>query len=91
MNMERLLSGKLTSKGQLTIPAELRSYLNMEEGDRLEFVVDPLGGLSVTPKKKKSIKDVVGSLQRDEIDFDKARQIAQAARSEDLSRKGRNE
>ncbi len=33
-------SAKITSKGQITIPAEIRKALAMEPGDRLSFVVD---------------------------------------------------
>jgi AbrB family looped-hinge helix DNA binding protein len=29
----------LTSKGQTTIPIEIRRYLNLKPGDRIEFVV----------------------------------------------------
>lgn len=81
--MGKLLSGKLTSKGQLTIPVELRNYLNIEEGDRLEFVIDESGNLSVTPRKKKSIKETVGILKPlQTIDFETAKQIVQEARGQ---------
>lgn len=58
--MDRLLSGKLTRKGQLTIPIELRSALHIEEGDRLEFVFDGSVIQSITPVKKKGLIDFVG-------------------------------
>jgi AbrB family looped-hinge helix DNA binding protein len=34
-----LVSAKMTSKGQLTIPAELRAHFKLEAGDRVEFQV----------------------------------------------------
>lgn len=40
----------LTSKGQITIPAELRARLNLEEGDKLEFYVDRSGNVLVRPR-----------------------------------------
>ena len=50
---KQLLSGKLTSKGQLTIPVELRTILNIKEGDRLAFVLDENERIiEVQPKTK---------------------------------------
>jgi AbrB family looped-hinge helix DNA binding protein len=40
----------VTSKGQITIPAELRVKLNLKEGDRLEFYVDRYGTVLVRPR-----------------------------------------
>lgn len=40
----------LTSKGQITIPAELRARLNLKEGDKLEFYLDRLGNVLVRPR-----------------------------------------
>jgi antitoxin PrlF len=40
----------LTSKGQITIPAELRARLNLKEGDKLEFYMDRSGGVLVSPR-----------------------------------------
>jgi len=78
--MNKLISGKLTSKGQLTIPVELRNYLALKEGDRLEFVINETGELYVVPKKKTSLLDVAGMLQTDnKIDFDTAREMAHEA------------
>lgn len=61
---KQLLSGKLTSKGQLTIPVELRTLLNLHEGDRLAFVLDEDEKIiEVQPKTKKSIRMVKGALK----------------------------
>lgn len=40
----------LTSKGQITIPAELRARLNLREGDKLEFYMDRSGNVLVRPR-----------------------------------------
>jgi antitoxin PrlF len=40
----------LTSKGQITIPAELRTKLNLKEGDKLEFYMDRSGRVYVRPR-----------------------------------------
>jgi len=39
----------LTSKGQTTIPKDVRKRLNLHPGDRLEFVIDEGGRLLVLP------------------------------------------
>ena len=53
---KQLLSGRLTSKGQLTIPVELRTLLNINEGDRLAFILDENEKIiEVQPKTKKQL------------------------------------
>ena len=39
----------LTSKGQTTIPKDVRKQLNLHPGDRLEFVIDEDGRVLVLP------------------------------------------
>ena len=39
----------LTSKGQTTIPKDIRKRLNLHPGDRLEFVIDENGRALVLP------------------------------------------
>lgn len=39
----------LTSKGQITIPKDVRKRLNLQPGDRLEFVIDEDGRVLVLP------------------------------------------
>lgn len=39
----------LTSKGQTTIPKEIREHLHLHPGDRLEFVIDEEGQVIMLP------------------------------------------
>jgi antitoxin PrlF len=39
----------LTSKGQTTIPKDVRKRLNLQPGDRLEFVIDEDGRVLILP------------------------------------------
>jgi len=39
----------VTSKGQTTIPKEIREQLNLKPGDRVEFVTDADGRVVVLP------------------------------------------
>lgn len=85
----QLLSGKLTSKGQLTIPVELRTLLNINEGDRLAFVLDENERIiEVQPKTKKSIREVMGVLKSTtNVDADEAIDLARAERAKELKEK----
>lgn len=39
----------ITSKGQTTIPGEIRRLLKLKAGDRIEFVVEPDGKVVLVP------------------------------------------
>jgi antitoxin PrlF len=51
----------VTSKGQMTIPADVRKALGISAGDRLELVLNDRGGMDLV-KKTRSYKDIIGSL-----------------------------
>ena len=51
----------VTSKGQMTIPADVREALGISAGDKLELALNDKGGMELV-KKTRSWKDVVGSL-----------------------------
>lgn len=40
----------VTSKGQITIPAELRVKLDLKEGDKVEFFLDRSGRVLMRPR-----------------------------------------
>lgn len=39
----------LTTKGQTTIPQEIRSYLGLHTGDKLEFLIEETGKVILIP------------------------------------------
>jgi len=39
----------ITSKGQTTIPGEIRRHLKLRPGDRVEFMVEPDGRVILVP------------------------------------------
>ena len=49
----------LTSKGQITIPAEVRRILNVDAGDRVEFVQVEPGRFEVVAATR-SVRDLKG-------------------------------
>ena len=42
-------SATITSKGQVTIPKEIRDYLKLEVGNKIGFVIDENGTVKVVP------------------------------------------
>ncbi len=44
-----MATATLTSKGQLVIPKEIREYMRLEPGDRLDFVVRDDGEVVIRP------------------------------------------
>jgi len=53
----------LTSKGQTTIPKEIRTSLGMKAGDRMTFTLMP-DATVIMRVKRKSISEVAGSLHK---------------------------
>jgi len=53
----------LTSKGQTTIPKEIRTKLDLKAGAKLHFNLMPDGTISVRPKSG-TLKDLAGILRR---------------------------
>lgn len=41
------MGATITSKGQVTIPKEIRDYLKLDTGSKVEFVVDENGDVKV--------------------------------------------
>jgi AbrB family looped-hinge helix DNA binding protein len=54
----------LTSKGQTTIPKEIRDSLGIKAGDHLSFTLMP-GGTVVMRLKTKKLADLAGILHRE--------------------------
>lgn len=53
----------LTSKGQVTIPKQARDSLNLDTGDRVEFIIDDDGRLFILPVTR-SVKTLKGMLPK---------------------------
>lgn len=56
-------SATMTSKGQVTVPADIREKLGIKAGDRLDFHLADSGRLSVIPVKRRSIFENFEELQ----------------------------
>lgn len=54
--------GKVTSKGQTTVPKEVRDFLGLEEGAQVEWTIDDDGKATVRPRKRLRAIDLAGML-----------------------------
>lgn len=52
----------VTSKGQITLPKEVREHLHLTEGDRVEFVIEGEGTVQVRPLAG-SVRGLFGCLR----------------------------
>ena len=57
--MKELIS-TVTSKGQITIPVELRKYLDISEGDKLSFVIQDDGSVRLAAPRYRNIASLRG-------------------------------
>jgi antitoxin PrlF len=55
-----MATATVTSKGQITIPREIRERLQIKTGDRLDFRVDADGAVRIVPVAKK-VAEVFGA------------------------------
>jgi antitoxin PrlF len=46
-----MATATITSKGQITIPVEIRRQLGLKPGDRIDFVPGPNGDVTIKTKK----------------------------------------
>ena len=51
----------LTSKGQITLPKEVRHCLNLKAGDRVEFIVDAVGNYRMV-QASRDVRELRGLL-----------------------------
>jgi AbrB family looped-hinge helix DNA binding protein len=46
-----MASGTITSKGQVTVPKEIRDYLKLATGSQVDFVIDSEGTVILLPRQ----------------------------------------
>jgi AbrB family looped-hinge helix DNA binding protein len=58
-----MATATLTSKGQTTIPKQVREHLNLRPGDKLDFVIESAGRVVIRPAKL-DVRELKGLLKR---------------------------
>lgn len=66
----------VTSKGQITIPKEIRDRLRLQTGHRIEFQIDSKGKVSLTPRNHdiRSLKGIIRSRNRKPVSVEEMNQ-----------------
>ena len=59
-----MASSTLTSKGQVTIPKEIREAAGLRQGDRLEFTLRADGSIQIRPRTV-AVEDLIGIVKTD--------------------------
>jgi AbrB family looped-hinge helix DNA binding protein len=59
---------KMTSKGQITLPKEIRLKLGLQRGDRVRFIVEDDGRVRLLPAKR-DISELMGILPKPKRKF----------------------
>jgi antitoxin PrlF len=63
------MQATITSKGQVTVPIKIRTELNLQVGDQLDFQIEN-GTIKVTPERKKgTLDDFINALPRPKRSF----------------------
>ena len=44
-----MVQARLTGKGQVTIPKQIRDYLHLDTGSQIDFVIDEQGEVKIIP------------------------------------------
>ena len=87
-----MVRARLSSKGQLTIPAEIRRRYDLKTGDEVQFVAEERGAYLV-PLKRKSLMDLYGAIKVDRPwpGKERAREMVGRMLADELRRKTRRE
>ncbi|KKQ66815.1 MAG: Looped-hinge helix DNA binding domain, AbrB family [Candidatus Daviesbacteria bacterium GW2011_GWA2_38_24] len=72
----------ISSKGQVTLPVEVRKHLGVEPNDKVAFIIEPTGNVKVTHVKYpdiQSLRGVAGTLKQP-LSLQEIREIAREDR-----------
>lgn len=72
----------ISSKGQVVVPKKIRDYLEVKDGDQLEFMIRETGEVVLTPVKSEHPKDLFGSLPARSADTQNFEQVLNLAKKE---------
>ncbi|MDQ6694706.1 MAG: type II toxin-antitoxin system PrlF family antitoxin [Chloroflexota bacterium] len=75
--MKEIIS-TISSKGQVTVPAEVRKRLGVKQGDKLSFVIEDSGSVRVEASRYRTIASLRGAagVLRQPLTWQEIREIA---------------
>jgi AbrB family looped-hinge helix DNA binding protein len=75
-----MTQAKMTSKGQITLPKEIRLKLGLKQGDRVRFIVEDDGRVRLLPAKR-DVSELIGILPKPKraLSIEKMDEIVQTA------------
>jgi len=78
----REIISTITSKGQVTIPAEVRERLGLKTGDKVSFVLGDSGEIQLKAPRYPNIASVVGAAGslKTKLSWEEMRRIAEEDR-----------
>ncbi len=82
----REIVSTVTSKGQVTIPVEVRKLLGIERGDKLTFVIEDGGSIRIKATRYPdvaSLRGAAGKLEKP-VSWEEMRQIAREDHLKDI-------
>jgi AbrB family looped-hinge helix DNA binding protein len=68
----------VSEKGQTVIPKAFRDYMDIQTGDRVQWIIHESGAVTVKPIKRKSIKQLQGVLKTQYAVSDLEEELQQA-------------
>jgi len=72
-----MATSTLTSKGQITVPKEIRDHLKLRTGQRLEFQVAADGRVVMRPRSRdvRDLKGIVRTSRRKTVSVEEMNQV----------------
>ena len=85
-----MVRARLSSKGQITVPQEIRERYGLSEGDEVEFIAEDKGPYMI-PLKRQKLMDLYGSIKTSKPSpgIAEERRIARTKRGQGLRKTNR--
>jgi antitoxin PrlF len=82
------MESAITSKGQATIPKEIREHLHLKPGDRVKFFIHPDGTVVLLPKiPVTALRGIVKSRRRSPATIDEMKEAVVRGAAERFKRR----
>lgn len=83
------ITSTITSKGQVTIPSEIRKLLDLKERDKVAFIIEDDQTILFRPVKYPNVRSLLGNAKSNDpsLSWQEMRDIARAEALEDKVRR----